>query len=119
VRVMQLLDGKYCIIDSSTQKLMVDSSRHLLHRDTLSAASAIYKGMVKRSDRVALTTRTSRAPWTRGRHGASYVSGHLPSQLSFFIVQPYVLTHSATVDWVEACAPATEAIGEGLGRNKS
>jgi NADH dehydrogenase [ubiquinone] 1 alpha subcomplex assembly factor 5 len=28
-------------------KLMRDSSRHLLHRDTLAAASAIYKGMVE------------------------------------------------------------------------
>jgi len=26
-------------------KLMIDSSRHLLHRDTLAAASAIYRGM--------------------------------------------------------------------------
>lgn len=63
---------------------MVDLSRHLLHRDTLAAASAIYKGMVKSSGWGALTTRTSSAPWTRGWHGASYIPGHLPCQ-------PYLL----------------------------
>jgi hypothetical protein len=62
-------------------KLMIDSSRHLLHRDTLAAASAIYKGIVKSYSLGALTTWTSRAPRTRGWHGASYVPGHLSSQL--------------------------------------
>jgi hypothetical protein len=62
-------------------KLMIDSSRHLLHRDTLAAASAIYKGMVESYSLGALTTWASRAPWTRGWHGASYVPGHLSSQL--------------------------------------
>jgi hypothetical protein len=61
-------------------KLMIDSSRHLLRRDTLAAASAIYKGIVESYSLGALTTWTSRAPWTRGRHGAGYVPGHLSSQ---------------------------------------
>ncbi len=65
-------------------KLTVDSSRHLLHRDTLAAASAIYKGIVESQNLGALTTYTSRAPWRRGWHGASYVPGHLPGQ-------PYLL----------------------------
>lgn len=62
-------------------KLMIYSSRHLLHRDTLAAASAIYKGMVESYSLGALTTWTSRAPWTRGWHRPSYVPGHLSSQL--------------------------------------
>jgi NADH dehydrogenase [ubiquinone] 1 alpha subcomplex assembly factor 5 len=37
--------------------LMIDSSRHLLHRETLAAASAIYKGMVESYSLGALTTR--------------------------------------------------------------
>lgn len=61
-------------------KLMIDLSRHLLRRDTLAAASAIYKGIVESYSLSALTNWTSRAPWTRGWHGASYVPGHLSSQ---------------------------------------
>ena len=62
-------------------KLMIDSSRHLLHRDTLAAASAIYKGMVESYSFGALTNYLdSRAPWTREWHSASYVPGHLSSQ---------------------------------------
>ena len=37
-------------------KLIIDSSRHLLHRDTLAAASAIYKGTVESYSLGALTT---------------------------------------------------------------
>jgi hypothetical protein len=97
-------------------KLMINSSRHLLHRDTLAAASAIYKGMVESYSLGALTTWTSRAPWTRGWHGASYVPGHLFGQLH--LLSTFHLTHSANVDWVETCTTAAKAVREGLGQNE-
>jgi hypothetical protein len=97
-------------------KLMIDLSRHLLRRDTLAAASAIYKGMVESYSLGALTTWTFRAPRTRGWHGASYVPGHLSSQLH--LLCNFRHTHGASVDWVETCTPAAKAVREGLGQNE-
>lgn len=70
--------------------------RHLLHRDTLAAASAIYKGRSKSRSRGMLITGTFRASWSRRWHSAS-----------------------ASVDWVETCTRAAKAIGKGFGQNKS
>jgi hypothetical protein len=98
-------------------RLTVDSSRHLLHRDTLAAASAIYKGRSKSRSRGMLITGTFRASWSRRWHSASYVPGHLPSQL-YLLLRPFI-SLTASVDWVETCTRPGKAIGKGFGQNKS
>lgn len=43
-RVMPSLDGRI-LVQSAFQRLTTSYRRHFIHRDTLTAASAIYKGM--------------------------------------------------------------------------
>lgn len=86
---MPSLDGAQCIIGSPVHSLTIGLSRHILHRDTLGAASAIYKGRLKPPSRAALIIRSSRAPRKRGWHCASYFPGHLHGQLYLLLTSSH------------------------------
>ena len=100
--------GRYACAVGRRVVLILSDSRHVLHRDTLAAASAIYKGKSLNYDWWCSSLEHSDSfAWQRRRERPSYISSHIRGKLILYPCENILTQIYYTSDRLEASPKPT------------